>query len=146
MKLSTILQSTMISITMMLITSCGDKPVQPSQLPPEVQNFVKQYFPNQAISFAQKDLDWFWYKYDVTLADGTHIDFDTDNVWDKIESKTSPMPSALIPANIATYVNTNFPSISIVKIDKEHGNYEVELANDLELKFDEQGTLMEMDD
>ena len=127
-------------------TACSDKPVPPTELPQEIQSFVKQNFPNQVISFADKDWEWFSYKYDVTLADGTQISFDTDKVWDKIESRMAGVPIALVPAPIATYVNTNFPAVPITKIDKERSGYEVELATDLELKFNEQGALMEMDD
>ena len=86
-------------------------------------------------------------KYDVVLADGTHVDFDTDNVWEKIEcTMASPVPTALIPAPIVTHIQTNFPDAMILKIDKDHDGYEVELANGLELKFNKQGVLTEMDD
>lgn len=133
-------------ISMMALVGCGEKPVAPTQLPPEIQTFVQQTFPNQAITFAKKDRELFGSKYDVVLADGTQIDFNKDHFWDKVESRMNPVPAALIPAPIATYINTNFPAVAIVKIDKERYGYEVELANELELKFNEQGALMEMDD
>lgn len=133
-------------VGMLSLVSCGDKAVAPTQLPPEIQSFVQQTFPGQAISFAVKDWELFGSKYDVVLADGTQIDFNSDKTWDKIESHMNPVPAALIPAPIATYVNTNFAAVPIVKIDKEHYGYEVELGNGLELKFNQQGALMEMDD
>ncbi len=128
------------------LAGCSDRPVLPAQLPQEIQVFVQQYFPNQQVSYADKDWDWFGYQYDVMLADGTEINFDTNNAWDKVESRLNPVPAALVPAPIATYVNTNFQAVSIVKIDKERYGYEVELANGLELKFNPQGALMSMDD
>ncbi|MBO4380446.1 MAG: PepSY-like domain-containing protein [Muribaculaceae bacterium] len=132
---------------MLAASGCDDKPVLPANLPAEIQTFVKQTFPNQTITYAEKDVEWmFWDKYDVTLADGTMISFDTDNVWDKVESRMAPIPATLIPANIATYVATNFPAVPIIKVDKESYGYEVELATDLDLKFNHQGALMEMDD
>ena len=131
---------------LLLVTGCGEKNVPPTQLPQEIQIFVKQYFPTQTITYAEKELEWFTYKYDVILADGTQINFDTDNVWDKIDAKMATVPAALIPTPIATYVNTQFPAVAITKIDKERYGYDVDLANDLELKFNEQGALMEMDD
>ena len=133
-------------VGMLFLVSCGDKAVAPTQLPPEIQSFVQQTFPGQAITFANKDRELFGSKYEVVLADGTQIDFDSDNTWDKIESRTNPVPAALIPAPIATYVSTNFAAVPIVKIDKERYGYEIELANDLELKFNQQGALMEVDD
>jgi len=128
-----------------LMTGCSDTPVQPSELPQQVQLFVKTNFPNQNITFADKDMKWFSYKYDIMLADGTEIGFDTSNEWDKIESKLNPVPAQLIPEPVATYVNANFPSIAIVKIDKERKGYEVELANGIEFKLNEQGAVTEME-
>ncbi len=133
-------------VGMLSLVACSDQVVAPTQVPIEIQTFVQQTFPNQAITYAEKDLDLFGYKYDVVLADGTQISFDTDNVWDKIESRTMAVPAALVPAPIATYINTNFPSVAIFKLDKERFGYEVELANGLELKFNKQGVLMELDD
>lgn len=131
----------------LLLTACSDKPVAPTQLPVAVQTFVQQSFPGQNITYAEKDLELTGYKYDVVLADGTRIEFDTDDVWDKIECPlTNPVPTVLIPAPVVTYLQTNYPDAMIVKIDKERNGYDVELANGLELKFNKQGVLTEMDD
>ena len=131
----------------LLMTSCSDKPVAPQQLPETVTSFVQQSFPGSNITYAEKDLELTGYKYDVVLADGTRIEFDTDDVWDKIECPlTNPVPTALIPAPIVTYLQTNYPDAMVLKIDKERNGYEVELANGLELKFNKQGVLTEMDD
>lgn len=131
----------------LLLTACSDKPVAPQQLPQPIKVFVQQYFPGQNITYAEKDLEITGFKYDVFLTDGTHIDFDTDDVWDKIESSmATTVPTALIPALVATHIRANFPDAMILKIDKERYGYDVELANGLELKFNKQGALMEMDD
>ena len=128
------------------MASCDDKPVVPAELPASVQQFVQQYFPDQTISYAKKDLDWFTYTYQVFLVDGTEVSFDTDNQWDKVDTRTNPVPQAIVPAPIATYVNTSLPNVAIVSIDKESHGYDVDLANGLELKFNKQGALMELDD
>ena len=133
-------------VTLLLSSGCDDKPVLPAQLPQEVQAFVQQYFPNQTVTYAEKDWEWFGNKYDVTLADGTQISFDTGHVWDKVESHMNPIPAVLIPATINTFIAANFPGVTVTKIDKERYGYEVELANGLELKFNQGGALMEMDD
>lgn len=131
----------------LLMTACSDKPVAPEQLPVNVKTFVQQSFPGMNITYAEKDLELTGYKYDVVLADGTRIEFDTDDVWDKIECPlTNPVPVALVPAPVAAHIQANFPGAMIVKIDKESYGYEVELANGLELKFNKQGVLTEMDD
>lgn len=131
----------------LLMTSCSDRPVAPAQLPGAITAFIQQNFPNQAITFAQKDLEITGWQYDVVLADGTQIEFDTDQMWDKIQCPmTNPVPAVLIPAPIMSYLQGNFPGVMIQKIDKDSSGYEVELANGLELKFNQAGALMEMDD
>jgi hypothetical protein len=82
----------------------------------------------------------------VVLTDGTEIDFDGKGEWDSVDCKRSAVPSALVPAAIAGYVQANFPSQLIVKIDKEHYGYEVQLSNDIELKFTADGQLLAYDD
>ena len=131
----------------LLMTGCSDKSVLPAQLPVPIQTFVQQNFPGQTVTFAQKDLELTGWKYEVFLADGTHIDFDTDDMWDKIECPlTNPIPTALIPPPVAATIQANYPDAMITKIDKERNGFEVDLANGLELKFNKQGAIVEMDD
>lgn len=129
------------------MTACSDRPVMPAQLPADITAFIQQSFPGHTISFAKKDLEITGWQYDVVLADGTQIDFDTDHVWDKIQcAMTTSMPAALVPAPIQAHLQTNFPGAMVLKIDKERYGYDIELANGLELKFNKQGALMEVDD
>ena len=131
----------------LLMAACSDKPVAPEQLPEPIKAFIQQNFPGQTISYAEKDAELTGSKYDVVLNDGSRVEFDTDNVWDKIECPlTNPVPTALIPAPIVAHLQSQFPNALIVKLDKERYGYEVELANGLEMKFNKQGVLTEMDD
>ena len=131
----------------LLMTACSDKPVVPEQLPVQVKTFIQQTYPGEAITFAQKDLELTGWKYEVFLADGTHIEFDTDDMWDKIESPVArPVPQQLIPAPIASHLQANFPGAFVTKIDKERNGYDIDLATGIELKYNKQGALMEMDD
>lgn len=136
-----------ISALVLLMSACSDKPVIPEQLPAAVTSFIQNTYPGETITFAQKDLELTGWKYEVFLADGTHIDFDTDDVWEKIESPVSrPVPQQLIPAPIATHLQANFPGTFVTKIDKDRNGYEIELATGIELKYNKQGVLTEMDD
>ena len=135
----------LLALTMTL-TSCSDKPVVPAQLPAPIQSFVKQTFPEQTISYAQKDLSLMGWKYEVVLNSGTIIEFDTDHQWDKIDCLMASVPLTAVPQPIAGYVTANFPGMIITSIDKESHGYDVDLANGLELKFDKQGALKEVDD
>jgi hypothetical protein len=58
----------------------------------------------------------------------------------------SAVPAVLVPEAIKQYVETNFSNCMITKIDKERHGYDIELSNDLELRFNHQGALIGMDD
>lgn len=126
--------------------SCKDVIITVDKLPAAAQTFIKEYFPGSDISYAKKDKELTKTTYEVVLQDGTEIDFDSKGQWDKIDCKRAAVPAMLIPDAIATYVQTNFPGQAIVKIDKELFGYEIELLNDLELKFDKNGRLVNIDD
>ncbi len=126
--------------------SCKDVIITADKLPATAQTFIKEYFPGSDISYAKKDKELTKTTYEVVLQDGTEIDFDSKGQWDKIDCKRATVPAKLIPDAIATYVQTNFPGQAIVKIDKELFGYEIELLNDLELKFDKNGRLVNIDD
>ena len=128
------------------LVSCKDIIISPDKLPVAAQSFIKEYYPETAISYAKKDADLTKTTYEVTLQDGTEIDFNSKGEWDKVDCKRAAVPAALVPAFIAEYVQTSFPGQIIVKIDKERYGYEIELGNDLELKFDKNGNLLNIDD
>ena len=128
------------------LVSCKDIIISPDKLPAAAQSFIKEYFPETAISYAKKDAELSKTTYEVTLQDGTEIDFNSKGEWDKVDCKRAAVPAALVPAFIAEYVQTSFPGQIIVKIDKERYGYEIELGNDLELKFDKNGNLLNIDD
>lgn len=127
-------------------TFASDRVISVSQLPAPAKAFVSQNFPGQTISYAKIDNDFFGATYEVCLNNGVEVDFDNHGVWDNVDCKYSAVPAKLIPANIANYVNINFKGATIVKIDKEHYGYEVELSNGLDPKFNRNGSFMMIDD
>ena len=115
-------------------------------VPDAINSFVKQYFPNATIAGVEQDSDHGGMEYDIYLSDGTEIDFDANNQWDKVECHANAVPAALVPQAIATHVKNNYPNMAITKINKEYHGYEIELSNGLELNFDKSGRFMGMDD
>ena len=124
-----------------------DTPITVDRLPAAVKTFVAQKFPAQKILFAEKDSGFFEKtKYEVRLDDGTKIELFKDGTWNKVENKQKGVPAHFIPKGIADYVRANYATTPVIKVDKERYGYDVELANDLELKFNEQFQLVGMDD
>ena len=123
-----------------------DKIIPVEQLPASAKTFVKKYFPQATIEYATKDTEFMGTTYEVRLSDGTEVDFDKKGNWDNVDCKTKAVPASLVPAAIAQYVKAHYPNTVIVKIDKERGGYEIELSNDLDLKFNSKGKLIGIDD
>lgn len=120
----------------------SDRVITANQLPATAQTFINQTFPGATIMYAEIDDG----KYEVHLNDGTEINFDRKGNWDKVDCKLKAVPAHLIPATIASNVETQFSGTVITKIDKERYGYEIELSNGLDLKFNRQGMLSEIDD
>ena len=135
-------------ISLVTATTCfaDDRMILPEQLPAAAKTFIQTHYSGAKILFASKDLDGLSKHYEVHLNDGTQLDFDSKGNWDKVENHMKPVPAALVPQPIATYVKANFPGEIIVKIDKERHGYDVELGNDLELKFNKKGMIIGIDD
>jgi hypothetical protein len=104
---------------------------------PEINTFVETYFPQTTIRTAHQDGN----EIDVKLADGTDIDFYLNFDWQSIDCDESTVygivPTELVPQQITDYVTANFPNNHIDQIEKKNnGNWEIELNNDREIKFD----------
>ena len=118
----------------------------PQAVPEAINAFVQQYFAGATIAYVETDSEHGGIEYDVTLNDGTEIDFDLNNQWDNVDCHTKAIPAALVPQAIANYVKTNYQALPITKIDKDAYGYEIELSNGMDLKFDTSGRFLGIDD
>ena len=119
----------------------NDRPITFQQLPQKAQQFINTHFSGVEVLSATVDDD-----YEVYLANGTKVEFTMQGEWKEVKCPGAAVPSAIIPTAISKYVKANFPNTTIVKIDKKYSGYEVELNNDLELKFDKNGNFIGLDD
>ena len=135
-----------IALLSMMVTSVAfadDKPIPVEKLPAAARTFVDTNFQGKKILYAEKD----WNSYECRLDDGTKIDFTSKGEWKQVDCHgMSAVPAVLVPEAIKQYVETNFSNCMITKIDKERHGYDIELSNDLELRFNHQGALIGMDD
>ena len=147
MKKSTLFLAALLCMMMQSVsTFAGDRLIPTEQLPAAAMAFIQENFPGEGVMFAKKDFDNGRRQFEVHLNNGVQLEFDKKGNWDKVDCKFSAVPANLIPATIADYVKAHFAGNKIVKIDKERHGYDVELSNDLELKFNRNGQLMEIDD
>ena len=130
---------------MCLMTSsimADDTPIPVEQLPEAAKVFVKDNFKGQKIIYAEKD----WNSFECRLADGSKIEFNKKGTWKKIDRKAIAVPAGIVPETIMEYVKANFPGCDVTKIEKERYGYQIELSNDIDLRFNYQGVLIGMDD
>ncbi|HIT48990.1 MAG TPA: PepSY-like domain-containing protein [Candidatus Coprenecus stercoripullorum] len=123
-----------------------DIPIQVSQLPVAAQEFIKQYFPNEKVSYAKEERDLMETTYEVIFTNSTKVEFSRNGDWREVDCRYSLVPAALVPAEITSYLNASFPDMSVVSIEKGRYGYEVKITNGLEITFDSKFNVVEIDD
>lgn len=124
----------------------NDKPIDVAQLPVSAQKVLKANFADKKVAMAKMETGIFEKSYDVVFTNGEKIEFDRNGNWTDISCKLSAVPSALIPAAIKTYATTNYPDTRILKIEKDRGEYEIKLSNGLEITFNKNFQVIDIDD
>ena len=122
----------------------NDKPIQVSQLPQTAQQFIKKYFGDRKVAFAKEESD-FRKSYEIAFTTGDKIEFDRKGEWTDIDCKYSAVPAGIVPAQIVAYIAENYPDSQVVQIEKDSRSTEVKLDNRMEIKFDNQYRVIEMD-
>ena len=83
--------------------------------------------------------------YDVVLRNGTKLEFDKTGNLTEIECKRGIVPVRLIPRPIRIYLRNNYPHQPVKKLEIKKKEYEVELANGLDLTFNKHFQLTDID-
>ena len=113
---------------------------------PEINSFVETYFPQTTILKVETDDN----EIEVKLSDRTEIDFTLNFEWKNIDCEDSQIygsvPAELVPAQITDYVTANYPNNHIDKIEKHNYGWEIELDNGVEIEFDQDFNVIEVDD
>ncbi len=128
-----------------MVMRAGDKPVTFEQLPEAVQTFINTHFHKEKIAYAAKDDDFIRPDYEVVFSDGTKVEFSHKGEMKKIESMAG-VPKNLVPAQLLDYVEQHYTNITIVGYEIEYTAYELVLSNGLELVFNKNFVLIEIDD
>lgn len=125
------------------VANAQDTRIQLGDLPVAAQDFIKTHFAGQTPDYIIKDTETFSFDYTVKFQNGTEIEFDGKGQWTEIEGQNLSL--TMLPKAIPVYLKANYPSASVVKIDKDRG-FEIKLSNGLELKFDNKGRFVSLDD
>ena len=108
-----------------------------SEIDPIIMQFVETHFPQTSVFKCHQTQ----YYYKVKLLDGTKLKFTHSFDWIEVDCEHATIyvsvPTTIVPTQITDYVTVNHPDKTIEDIEKKsNGNWEVELRNGPELKFD----------
>lgn len=140
----------MIAICCMLscnmATNAGnDKPIAVNALPAKAQTLLSNHFNNQKVMLATIESGVISRSYDVVLQNGTKLEFDKKGNLTEVDCKQDIVPAQLIPQAIRIYLKDNYAGQSVKKIEINKNEYEVELANGLDLTFNKHFQLIDID-
>ena len=129
------------------LDACTDgRIVSFDRLPKNAQQLIIQHFSKDNVLMVEMDRDGIRTEYEVRLKDGTEIDFDGDGDLKKIDCQDRRVPDALLPAEVLTYVNGNYPDAFITEWGKDDGRWKAELNNGLDLVFNRKYQFVGFDD
>lgn len=145
-----ILRILMIAICCMvscnIVANAGnDKPISVNALPAKAQTLLSQHFNGQKVMLATIETGVINKTYDVVLQNGTKLEFDKKGNLTEIDCKQGKVPVKLIPQAIRNYLMENYPAQAVKKLEMNKNEYEVELANGLDLTFNKHFQLIDID-
>lgn len=137
---------TIVLFLVMTTITAQDRIIHQSQLPLEIQNYVKKHFPNEKILTVEEDKDYFSTSYEIQLQNNIELEFKGVSI--KEISSKSKLPNSVIPLKIRNYISEKYPNSYITdwELDDYERRQQVELNNGLELEFNKNGKFIKLDD
>lgn len=135
------------TITFVSVSCEKEKIVGLDDLPATGTTFLKEHFNNVAILSVTKEKEGLsGTEYKVLLDNRTEVTFDKNGNWKEVDAadNIAIRTTFILPA-IVNYVNTNYPNADFNSIERENGNFDVELTNGLDLVFNKQGDFVRID-
>jgi len=132
-------------MTTFILTGCGKETIlNENDIPTEIKTYVEKHFPGSKILQCVKDKDGLELNYDVIIEGNFKLEFNKKKEIESIDGVTK-LPDSVIPAKILTYVQTNYSSNFITDWDIDRNDQQIELDNDIELKFNKSGDFLRID-
>ena len=134
------------SVGILAAVADNDKLINKSQLPKPAQEFIDAHFAGIDLLYAKEDCNILFSSYEVRLANGVKLEFSSKGNWEEVDCQQGAVPAAIVPQPIKEYIRKSYAGESILAIEKNRNDYEVKLSNRLELKFDKDFNLYDIDD
>ena len=137
-KLTIIFASLALMVSSVAAFAGNDRIITVAELP--------THFKAVEVSYAKVDEELFDKDYKVVFVNGSKVEFAKNGQWTDVDCKYGEVPAAIVPQQIRDRVAKDFAGRKIVSIDRDKRDWEVKLDNGLDLKFDLQFRLIEIDD
>ena len=125
----------------------NDRPIALDKLPAAAQTFLKTHFADLTLAYAVEDPKFVGSEYEVTYTDRTEVEFRPNGEWSSVERRYAAVPASVVPTQISDYVaKSSFPNQYIKKIERDAYTWEIELSNGIEIKFDKEFRVIDIDD
>lgn len=126
----------------MAMMADNDRVITFDQLPAQAQTLLKTHFANKVPLIVTVD----WDDYTVMYQSGEKVEFDKKGNWKNINCKASGVPADLIPEQIKANVEQTFPGATVIKLDRDRRGYDVKLNNGMEIEFNKNFQMVDIDD
>lgn len=125
----------------------NDRPIALDKLPAAAQTFLKTHFADLTLAYAVEDPKFVGSEYEVTYTDRTEVDFRSNGEWSSVERRYAAVPASVVPTQISDYVaKSSFSNQYIKKVERDAYTWEIELSNGIEIKFDREFHVIDIDD
>lgn len=125
--------------------SADDRPITFDKLPTPAKVYIQTNFPNEKTSMVLRDDDLIRPDYTVVLMNGIKLEFEHSGALTQISSPNG-IPADQIPVSIRDYVKAHYPDAGYLEFEIGKHTYEVKLTNRMELKFNKNFHIIEVDD
>lgn len=132
---------------LIMLTACDkEEIISTERLPEPAQEFIQKYFSNNNILQVKYEKDGREKRYNVLFNSGDRIELYKNGEWKNIECIASEVPTGIIPQAINNFVQNHHPDKKITKIEKEKRYIEIQLSNDIEIRFNKSYIFIGYDD
>jgi hypothetical protein len=136
-----LLMAMVMTMSLTMSADDDDRVITFAQMPEAAQTFLKANFATKVPLLVTADWDDFTIRYET----GEKIEFDRSGNWKDIECYNSKVPTEAVPQQISSYISQNYPGKSIIKIERHRSVYEVKLNNGMEIEFNRNFQVIDMD-
>ena len=136
-----LLMAVVMAMSLNVMADDDDRVITYQQLPQAAQTFLKQHFAKKVPLVVTAD----WDDYTIVYESGEKVEFDKKGNWKEITCRTSKVPTDVVPQQIKSYLQKNYPGKSVVKLDRHRSVYEVKLSNGMEIEFNRNFQVIDVD-